>query len=276
MNDTRQKIALLFLLLSFPQTAVFSTHDKGKQKRTVQSKIQDKKKLGEYVGQAQKFLQEKYANVNNVNKDLIPKLAPVYTVGVIDLAYGSISNFMRSKIAVQKMNQMYDWHKPELYDVEKIHAGLDAINRLKINENVSYFNLGSSYYAGREDLLESYVQYLSEIYTHVPNDILKVYVVEVLKYQKSGQPGFFKKHKVWGQQDVANYNPQWPNTVNSDGDYVGDPTTVQKIYACMQGIQSIWAQSESEVEQAVSEEASNHKEAIRILNLFIPKKYSFI
>ncbi len=250
MNDTRQKIALLFLLLSLPQTAVFSMFDAEQRPTKVDHKrVADKIQTNEfqpYIKQVWLVLKEKYRNVQD---PVMAKVAPVYMIGVIDLAYGSISNFMRSKIAVQKMNQMYDWHKPELYDVEKIHAGLDALNRLPIT-NDKYFQLNVSYYGGNSDILQSYVQDLSKIYTHVPNDILKVYVIEVLKYQKSGQPGFFKKHKVWTSKDVADYNPQWPDTVNSDGDYVGDPTTVQKIYACMQGIQSIYTNHTEDVTRA--------------------------
>ncbi len=197
----------------------------------IQSKIDQP--IESYILETTKYLQK----INpQVTPEIINDITPIYTIALINDRSDMLGRI--TNVQPTEMSLTQDWDTNRLSSIQAIQAGLDAINRYpKINIDPSYFAPGKT--------MTDYVTQLRAQFPKVSDQILEQSAATILQATQSGQ-----RHMIWGKnkiltpEEVAK-NPDWPNTLNSDGNLVDLPTNQQKVYAMLDGIEKTLEQHEA-------------------------------
>lgn len=168
-----------------------------------------------------------------------------YTMAYIQDASKSIwiSKIDLNQINKDSIPQSRDWDNPNPSNLEKISAGVDALQKsfdTKISSLAEYHPDFKDF--SMSDPMEYYIQELQKypLFANESPVILQHYIFEVLKETRSGE-----KHWLFGPYDtltpsqVATYKPQWPKEINSQGYLVQAPTPAAKIYAMFEAMDTI-------------------------------------
>ncbi|MBP6869336.1 hypothetical protein KBC04_00410 [Candidatus Babeliales bacterium] len=204
--------------------------------------------ISSYAAQANKLIKKEFPSVPARLRELFTQPLSIEFIDVYAHGYTGGSLLGYNKVAVESVALPHDWKDIRPSNLQKISAGLEALQNIYKKTP----QLDRLYLEGHKDTfmtepIEKYIDALQERFPHAPQELIEIYVKEFLRentnrYHRKGITSLFAidPHNpiTTSPADVIK-NPEWPQETNSQGDFVGRPSELQKLYLSLQALDYI-------------------------------------